>query len=136
MDQHKGLRILFVVHGLITLAAAVVLTVAPGLIPSVVGIHFDSSSNLVAYLLAGAEFGFAVLSFGGSRLTDVRALRLIAWSFVAFHGASGALESYAYFTGISSAILANIAARVIIIFLFVIFSRTRGHLETHSNRRQ
>jgi hypothetical protein len=128
MDHFKRLRILFFVHGLITLAAAVVLTIAPGLIPGVVGIHFDSSSNLIAYLLAGAEFGFAVLSFGGSRLADVRALRLIAWSFVAFHSASAALESYAYFTGTSSAILANIAARVIIVCLFLIFSRPLDQL--------
>jgi hypothetical protein len=61
MDQHKRLRILFFVHGLITLAAAVVLTIAPGMIPSVVGIHFDTSSSLIACLLAGAEFGFAKL---------------------------------------------------------------------------
>jgi hypothetical protein len=59
-------------------------------------------------------------------LTDVRALRLIAGSFAAFHAASAALEPYSYFKGTSSAILANIAARVIIAFLFWRFSRTRG----------
>ena len=36
---HKGLRTLLVVHGFITLAAGIVLTVAPGLIPGVVGIR-------------------------------------------------------------------------------------------------
>lgn len=128
MDQLRRLRILLFVHGLITLAAAVVLAIAPGLIPSVVGIRLDPSSNLIAYLLAGAEFGFAVLSFGGSRMTDLRALRLIVWTLVAFHGASGALESYAYFTGTRSAILANIAARALIIVLFLSFLRPRVQL--------
>lgn len=39
--DHRGLRTLFVVHDIITLAAGVVLAVAPGLIPSVVGVHLD-----------------------------------------------------------------------------------------------
>ncbi len=91
--DYTGLRALLVVHGFITMAAGIVLTVAPGLIPSVVGIRLEPSADVVAYLLAGAEFGFAVLSFGGSRLTDSRALRLIVWSCIAFHGSSGVLGS-------------------------------------------
>jgi hypothetical protein len=35
--DYKGLRALLVVHGFITMAAGIVLTVAPGLIPSAVG---------------------------------------------------------------------------------------------------
>src|SRR5260370_28519795 len=86
------------------MAAGIVLTVAPGLIPSVVGIRLEPSADVVAYLLAGAEFGFAVLSFGGSRLTDSRALRLIVWSCIALHASSGVLEVYAYVQGASVAI--------------------------------
>ena len=124
MTDHTRLRILLVVHGLITMAAGSVLVVAPGLIPAIVGIHLDASANVVAYLLAGAEFGFAVLSLGGSRLTDARALRLIAWSCIAFHGLSGVLETYAYSQGAAPVILANVAARVGIVALFFAFSRT------------
>jgi hypothetical protein len=58
---------LLVVHGLITLAAGIVLTVAPGLIPSAVRIQLEPSAHVVAYLLAGAEIGFAVLSRWQSR---------------------------------------------------------------------
>jgi UPF0716 family protein affecting phage T7 exclusion len=58
---YKGLRALLVVHGFITLAAGIVLIVAPGLIPSAVGIHLEPSADLVAYLLASAEFGLAGL---------------------------------------------------------------------------
>jgi hypothetical protein len=119
----KGLRALLVVHGFVTMAAGIVLTVAPALIPSAVGIHLEPSANVLAYLLAGAEFGLAVLSFGASRLTDQRALRLIVWSLIAFHGSSGVLEVYAYAQGASVAILGNVAARAVIVGLFAYLSR-------------
>ena len=124
--DHQGLRALLVVHGCITLAAAIVLAVAPGLIPGLVGIQLEPSAYVLAYLLAGAEFGLAMLSFGGSRLSDVRALRLIAWSCIAFHGSSGVLEVVAYAQGASAAILANVVARVIIVGLFAWLSRDRA----------
>ena len=120
--DYTGLRTLLVVHGFITLAAGIVLAVAPSLIPSVIGIHLDPAA-VVAYLLAGAEFGLAVLSFGGSRLTDPRALRLIAWSLIAFHGSSGVLEVYAFAQGVSVAILGNVVARAVIVGLFAYLSR-------------
>ena len=123
MNRDKGLRLLLLAHGAITLSAAFVLAAAPDLIPSLVGIHLEASSALVAYLLAGAEFGFAVLSFGASRLTDPRALRLIAWTFIAFHGLSGILECYAYMAGEGSgAILGNVLARIVIAGLFFVLS--------------
>jgi hypothetical protein len=78
---------------------------------------------VLAYLLAGAEFGLAVLSFGASRLTDQRALRLVVWSLIAFHGSSGVLEVYAYAQGASVAILGNVAARAVIVGLFAYLSR-------------
>jgi hypothetical protein len=57
--KQRGLRTLLMVHGFVTLAAGIFLTVAPGLIPRTVGIHLETSAYLVAYLLAGAEFGLA-----------------------------------------------------------------------------
>jgi hypothetical protein len=124
--HHRSLRTLLVVHGFITLAAGIVLAVAPGLIPGTVGVPLEPGSWLVAYLLAGAEFGIATLSFGGSRLTDPRALRLIAWSCIVFHGSTGVLEVYAYTRGVSPVVLGNVAARVIIIALFAYLSRDRA----------
>jgi len=124
--DHRGLRTLLLVHGFITLAAGVVLAVAPGLIPGTVGVHLEPSAYLMAYLLAGAEFGLATLSFGGSRLTDPRALRLVVWSCIAFHGSSGILEVYAYTRGVSIAIFGNVAARAVIITLFAYLSRDLG----------
>lgn len=124
--DHKGLRTLLIVHGFITLAAGIVLTVSPGLIPSAVGIDLEPDADTVAYLLAGAEFGLAVLSFGASRLTDRRALRIIVWSFIVFHGSSGVLEIYACAQGVSVKILGNVAARAGIIALFAYFLKRRA----------
>jgi hypothetical protein len=116
--NHKGLRTLLVVHGVVTLAAGIVLVVAPGLIPGAIGVHLDPSANVVAYLLAGAEFGLAVLSFGGSRLTDPRALRLVVWSCIAFHATSSVLEVYAFVQGVSVGIFGNICTRGVMIAMF------------------
>ena len=124
--DHKGLRVLLVVHGFITAAAGLVLTIAPGLIPSGVGIYLVPSAYVLAYLLAGAEFWFSVLSFGGSRLTDLRALRLVAWTCIVFHASSSVLELYAYAHGASVAIVGNLVARAIIVGLFVYLTRDQA----------
>ena len=109
---------------MITAAAAIVLVVAPGLIPAAVGVHLDPGANVVVYLLAGAEFGFAALHLGGARLTGAHALRLIAWSCIAFHGLSAVLETYAWVQGAAPVILVNVAARVGVVALFFTLSRT------------
>jgi hypothetical protein len=121
--DHKGLRALLIVQGFITAASGLVLVIAPSLIPSVVGIYLPPSAYLLAYLLAGAEFGFSVLSFGGSGLADVRALRLVVWSCIVFHTSSGVLELYAYGHGASVAVLGNVLARAIIVGLLAYLAR-------------
>jgi hypothetical protein len=79
--------------------------------------------NVPSEAVASAEFGFAVLSFGGSRLIDPQALRLIAWSCIAFHTSSGVLELYAYAQGTNVLVLGNVVARIIIVALFACLSR-------------
>jgi len=124
MASSGGLRKLLIIHGLITLAAAIVLAVSPGLIPGMAGARLAPDADLLAYLLAGAEFGIAFLSFGGSRLTDPRGLRLIAGACIVFHATSALLEGYATWRQMGNHLLvANIAARVVIVALFVWFSR-------------
>lgn len=119
-----GLRKLLIIHGVITLAAAVVLTVFPGLIPNMAGVRLAPDADLLAYLLAGAEFGIAFLSFGGSRLADPQGLRLIAGACIVFHATSALLEAYATWRQMGNHLLvANIAARAVIVALFVWFSR-------------
>jgi hypothetical protein len=122
--DHKRLRALLVVHGFITATAAIVLSLIPGL----VGIYLEPSAYVLAYLLAGAEVGFSVLSFGGSGLTDARALRLVVWTCVVFHASSGVLEVYAYAQGASITIVGNVVARAVIVGIFVYLSRDQGQL--------
>lgn len=73
-DSQPRISRLLVVHGLIRLGAAIVLIIAPGLIPRTVGSELDPRADLIAYLLAGAEIGFSVPSFAGSRVSNARAL--------------------------------------------------------------
>ena len=124
MKRFGGLRKLLFLHGLATLAAAIGLTVSPGTIPAVAGIQLDPGSYLIAYLLAGAEFGLSFLSFGGCRLTDARALRLIAYSCIVFHGTSVLLEAYVACGQRENTVLwINIGVRIVIIALFGFFAR-------------
>jgi hypothetical protein len=119
-----ALRKLLFFHGLATLAAAITLVVSPGMIPAVAGIDLDHASYLIAYLLAGAEAGLSFLSFGACRLTDARALRLIAWSCIVFHGTSAVLEVYvACGPGAHTVLWFNIAVRIVIIALFAFLAR-------------
>jgi hypothetical protein len=120
------LRKLLVLHGLITLAAALVLCAAPGLIPRLIGIELDPHADLLAYLLAGAEFGLAVLSFGASRLSDPLALRCVVWSLVSFHAASAVLELCAYTSTPRPLLLVNVAARALIALLLLYFAPDRA----------
>jgi hypothetical protein len=124
MASSGGLRKLLIIHGLITLAGAIVLTVSPGLIPRIAGVRLAPDAYLLAYLLAGAEFGIAFLSFGGSRLADPQGLRLIAGACIVFHATSALLEAYAAWRQLGNHLLVvNIVARGVIVALFVWFSR-------------
>jgi hypothetical protein len=108
------LRTVFGVHGAITLAGAVVLTVWPKAIPATVGIALAPNDFLIVYLVAAAELAAAVLSFGAMRLADVAALRLVVATLVVIHGASGVLNLvYLAQTGWSGVLVANTCARVV-----------------------
>jgi hypothetical protein len=124
------LRAVFVVHGLITLAGAMVLAAFPTAIPSAVGIALERPQYLLVYLVGAAELAAAVLSFGATRLTDEAALRLVVTTFVVLHGASGVLDLvYMGVIGPNTAIIANTVLRftVAAVFLFVWRSAQSHH---------
>jgi hypothetical protein len=112
---------LLTVHAVITLVAGVVLIVVPDLIPSAVGIHIEQRAYLICYLLAAAELSFALLSYYGTKLTDTKGLRLISFTFIAFHLSSAVVEFYAFTQGLSGAIWANIAIRIVAVILFAYY---------------
>jgi hypothetical protein len=118
------LRAVFVVHGFITLAGAVVLTVFPTAIPSAVGITVERPEYLLVYLVGAAELAVAVLSFGATRLTDSAALRLVVTTFVVLHGASGVLDLvYMAVIGPNATIIANAVLRFTVVAVFLLVWR-------------
>jgi hypothetical protein len=123
------LRAVFVVHGLITLAGAIVLMAFPTAIPSAVGISITRQEYLLVYLVAAAELAVAVLSFGAARLTDRAALRLVVTTFVVLHGVSGILDLvYMGLTEVNSTIIANTVARFTVVAVFlVVWRAARPH---------
>ena len=128
--QPAGLRIVFGIHAALTFAAFVVLVARPTAIPGRVGLHLDPPAYLVCRLLAAAELGLSVMSWGARTITDVKALRLIITTFVVFHAVSGLLEIYAFTKGLSPAIWGNVGLRMVVIAFFVWYGKTLAHHET------
>ena len=118
------LRAVFVAHGLITLAGAVVLAVFPTAIPSTVGITVERPQYLLVYLVGAAELAVAVLSFGATRLTDKAALRLVVTTFVVLHGASGVLDLvYMGVIGPNTTVIVNTVLRFTVVAVFLLVWR-------------
>jgi hypothetical protein len=132
----KALRAVFLVHGLITLAGAVVLIVWPTAIPSMVGITLQRSDYLLTYLVAAAELAVAVLSFGAMRITDWAALRLIVATFVALHLVSGVLDLvYMGQTEVSRTLIVNTVLRFTVVAVFLaVWRASRPHQTPGTSR--
>ncbi len=132
----KALRAIFLVHGLITLAGAVVLTALPTAIPSAVGIAVERPDYLLVYLVGAAELAVAVLSFGAIRITDLDALRLIVTTLVVLHLASGVLDIvYMSLTAVNATLIANTVLRFIVVVVFVaVWSAARHHQRPGTSR--
>jgi hypothetical protein len=54
---------LLIINAIATLAAGIVLFVAPNLIPSAVSIYVDRSAYMINYLLGSSELAFAALCY-------------------------------------------------------------------------
>ncbi len=114
------LRFVLIAHGIITLAAAIVLAVVPAAIPATVGIDLDPEAYLLSYFLAAAELAIGLLSLGATRLTDPAAVGLIVAVFVVFHLSTAVLEVvYLLFAPVTGVLVANIAVRVVAAAIFV-----------------
>src|SRR5690242_18382408 len=129
------LRAVFVIHGVITLAGAVVLIVFPTAIPSAVGMAVERQEYLLVYLVGTAELAVAVLSFGAARLTDPAALRLIVATFSVLHGASGIVDLiYMAVTQVNTTMIANAVARFAVAAVFLLVWRAASHQTYGSSR--
>jgi hypothetical protein len=122
----RGFRIILIVHGVVTLAAAVVLVAFPAAIPATVGIDIGVEVFLLSYFLAAAELAVGILSIGAVRLTDTAAIRLIALVFVVFHLTTAALEiTYLVLTGPQPVLAGNVVVRLLAGALFWFLARAR-----------
>jgi hypothetical protein len=132
----RTLRVVFFIHGLITLAGAVVLTAFPTAIPSAVGITITRPDYLLVYLVAAAELAVAVLSFGAIRITDWAALRLIVTTLVALHLTSGTLDIvYMALTEPNATMISNTVLRFAVVAVFlVVWLAARRHQTPGANR--
>jgi hypothetical protein len=127
----RTLRAVFFVHGLITLAGAVVLVAFPTAIPSAVGITLERPDYLLVYLVATAELAVAVLSFGAIRITDWVALRLIVTTLVVLHAASGILDVvYMTLTEPKATMISNTVLRFAVVVVFLIVWWAAGRHQT------
>lgn len=119
-------RIVFVAHGVVTLAAAVVLAVFPAVIPAAVGVVVGPDEFLLSYFVAAAELAIALISIGAARLTDPAAIRLIAAGFALFHLATAALEVvHLARIGLDVVLIANVVVRVVAGAVFLLIWRAR-----------
>jgi hypothetical protein len=100
-----------------------VLVVAPGAIPGAVGIRLDAGAELLCYLLAAAEFGFAALSWYGAATREPHTVRAVVLACLVLHVTSLALEVLALMRGVDGRLWYNVAARVAIIAAFAAFAR-------------
>src|SRR5690242_18121739 len=132
----KTLRSVFALHGLITLAGAVVLTAFPQAIPAMVGITLTRPDYLLVYLVAAAELAVAVLSFGAIRITDRAALGLIVTTLVVLHATSGVLDVvYMALTQPNAAMISNTVLRfAVVAVLLVVWRAARRHQTPGTSR--
>jgi hypothetical protein len=132
----KALRAVFALHGLITLAGAVVLMVFPKAIPSMVGITITRPDYLLVYLVGAAESAFAVLSFGAIRITDWAALRLIVTTLVVVHATSGILDIvYMMLTQPNATMISNTVLRFAVVTVFLVVWRAARRHQTPGTSR-
>ena len=118
----KGLKITLIIHAIVTFMAAIVLIVAPTLIPKTVDITLNHDQYLLSYFLGAAELGIAYLSFQCKTITDKFALKTIIYSFIIFHAATGLLEIYGLTAQeLTSKIIGNIILRIVIVALLFYF---------------
>jgi len=114
---------LLLIHAFISLAAGIVLIVAPELIPSTVNIEMQAQHYLLSYFLGSAEISLAVLSFYGRKLPQFQSLRLIVNTLVVFHLLTAGVEIYDFLKGGSEKLWINVCLRLIISFLLLFYLR-------------
>ena len=111
------LRIILLVNAVAMIAAAMVLALAPGLIPKMAGIILPDNGRFVTDLLAASELALAVLAIVALRSRAGETIRLAVWALVTLHAASGLFALLALGQGLSAVVGANVVARAVMVSL-------------------
>ena len=111
----RALTALFVINGVGAGAAAVVLALSPGTIPSIAGIAIDPSQNLLPYLLAAAELAIASLAVFAIRSGNAEVKRLTVSVLMIFHAGSAVAGVAAVTQGAGMVVALNVGVRVVMI---------------------
>jgi len=114
-SAQQALIVLFSINAVGAAAAAVVLALAPGAIPSLAGIAIDPSQNLLPYLLAAAELALASLAVLAIRSPSPEVKRISVVVLVIFHAGSALAGVAAVTQGAGVVVTANVAVRVVMI---------------------
>lgn len=112
------IKLLFVIHGFITMSAGLVLFLSPASIPAAAGITITKDQFLICYLLSAIELGIAALSFGAVYIKDNTAIRVICLGMIVMHICSAIFELVAWHEGANSSIGWNVLLRIIVAVLF------------------
>lgn len=123
--MNKPLKILLIVHAIVTFLAGLFLVIFPELIPKMVDVSVTKNQYILCYFVAACEFAIAYLSFQTAKIKDFNAVRIILNSFIIYHSITAILEVFVLKNGESKVLILNIVLRIIISFLFYIFGILR-----------
>ncbi|RYY93722.1 MAG: hypothetical protein EOO11_19250 [Chitinophagaceae bacterium] len=120
-----SLRLLLLLHAIVTFAAGIVLIAWPEAIPRTAGIELEREQYLLCWLLAAAELSIGYLSIAARNFTDARALRSVCRFFALFHLFTAVLEAMSIEQEVSAALLINAGVRVVVAGLFLYYAQRR-----------
>jgi hypothetical protein len=122
----RGRIALFAVNAVAAAAAAIVLALAPGVIPAVAGIAIDRSQNLLPYLLAAAELAIAALAALAirSRNPEVESIAVVV--LIIFHTGSAVAGVAAVTQGAGVVVALNVVVRALMIAALAICRGNRA----------
>jgi hypothetical protein len=121
----RALVAIFALNAVAAAAAAIVLAVAPGGIPSLAGIAIDRSQNLMPYLLAAAELAIAALAALAIRSRSTEVKRIVVSVLIIFHAGSAVAGIAAVTQGAGVVVTLNVAVRIIIIAALAVCAPAR-----------
>ncbi len=117
--QERAFRFLLIVNALASAAAAIVLTVAPAAIPSIIGSSIGPEAYFVARLLAAAELSLAAMcAYAVQRRSD-DVYQQCAVALIVLHVGSIAAGLVQFAAHSNAVVGANIAVRAVIVLLLL-----------------